>query len=86
MITIMIVMIIIIIMIMYVYLYIDTTHIAQKSNIFTFQHMGCSLDHNKETCHTTEVLLHERGGYMEGGHMEQRLNRAEAKLRAAFGA
>ena len=62
------------------------THIAQKCNIFTFQHMGCSLDHNKETCHTTEVLLHERGGYMEGGHMEQRLNRAEAKLRAAFGA
>ena len=25
-----------------------------------------------------KVLLHERGGYMEGGHMEQRLNRAEA--------
>ncbi|CAJ1404303.1 unnamed protein product [Effrenium voratum] len=26
------------------------------------------------------VLLHERGGYMEGGHMEQRLNKAEAGL------
>jgi len=27
------------------------------------------------------VLLHERGGYMEGGHMEQRLNRAEGLVR-----
>jgi len=27
------------------------------------------------------VLLHERGGYMEGGHMEQRLNKAEGLVR-----
>ena len=37
--------------------------------------MSCHLRHCADCA---EVLLHERGGYMEGGHMEQRLNRAEA--------
>ena len=63
---------------MYIY-HIFFIH-TQHRNISSLSKTWDVAFNNKETIHFPEVLLHERGGYMEGGHMEQRLNRAEAKL------